>query len=313
MSDTYLALALTSTFLGVGLLTAVVVATRHNHRRATRVLEAQLGSVNILVDLRQEELNRSLTQRLVIPALGAFGAVARRLTNEDLRNKLDRKLVLAGSPKGWDVERIVAVRFFVGLVIPLLYLALSVLTGKLDTLAVAGSGLVSYIGLFGPSSLLSARASRRRESIRQELPDTMDLLTISVEAGLGFDAAMGQCISNIKGTLSDELSRVMQEMQLGVARSQAFRNLDTRTDVEELKSFVLAMIQADQFGISVSRVLRAQAGQLRVRRRQRAEEKAMKLPVKMIFPLILCIMPSLFVVIIGPGVVRIAQNLFSAF
>jgi tight adherence protein C len=105
----------------------------------------------------------------------------------------------------------------------------------------------------------------------------------------------------------------MQEMQLGVARSQAFRNLDTRTDVDELKSFVLAMIQADQFGISVSRVLRAQAAQLRVRRRQRAEEKAMKLPVKMIFPLILCVMPSLFVVVIGPGVVRIAQNLFTAY
>jgi tight adherence protein C len=295
------------------MLTAVAIGTRQRHRRAAHVLEGQLGSVDILIDLRQEELNRSLTQRLVIPTLGSFKAVARRLTSEDMRIRLDRKLLLAGSPKGWDVERIVAVRFFLGLVVPLLYIALSVLTGKLDTLAVAGSCLVSYVGLFGPPSLLSARASRRRESIRQELPDTMDLLTISVEAGLGFDAAMGQCISNIKGTLSDELSRVMQEMQLGVARSQAFRNLDARTDVEELKSFVLAMIQADQFGISVSRVLRAQAAQLRVRRRQRAEEKAMKLPVKMIFPLILCVMPSLFVVVIGPGVVRIAQNLFTAY
>jgi tight adherence protein C len=313
MSETYLVLALTSTFVGVGMLTAVAIGTRQRHRRAAHVLEGQLGSVDILIDLRQEELNRSLTQRLVIPTLGSFKAVARRLTSEDMRIRLDRKLLLAGSPKGWDVERIVAVRFFLGLVVPLLYIALSVLTGKLDTLAVAGSCLVSYVGLFGPPSLLSARASRRRESIRQELPDTMDLLTISVEAGLGFDAAMGQCISNIKGTLSDELSRVMQEMQLGVARSQAFRNLDARTDVEELKSFVLAMIQADQFGISVSRVLRAQAAQLRVRRRQRAEEKAMKLPVKMIFPLILCVMPSLFVVVIGPGVVRIAQNLFTAY
>jgi tight adherence protein C len=313
MSETYLVFALTSTFLGVGLLTAVALATRQRQRRAAHVLEAQLGSIDYVVDLKQDELNRSLTQRLVVPALNSFGAIAKRLTSEDMRNRLDHKLLLAGSPKGWDAERIVTVRFLVGLVMPSLYIAFSVLNGKLDMLAVAGSGLVFYVGWFGPPSLLSARASRRREKIRQELPDTMDLLTISVEAGLGFDAAVGQCITNIKGTLSDELSRVMQEMQLGIARSQAFRNLDARTDVEELKSFVLAMIQADQFGISVSRVLRAQAAQLRVRRRQRAEEKAMKLPVKMIFPLILCIMPSLFVVVIGPGVVRIAQDLFSAF
>ena len=313
MSEAYLALALTATFLGVGLFTAVLVGTRSQHRRAAHVLEAQLGSIDHVVDLKQEELSRSLTQRLVLPALRSLGAIARRMTTEDMRKRLDRNLLLAGSPKGWDAERVLTVRFFVGLIVPLLFLALSALTGKLDTLVMVGSGLVFYIGWFGPPSLLSARASRRRDNIRRELPDTMDLLTISVEAGLGFDAAVGQCITNIRGTLSDELSRVMQEMQLGVARSQAFRNLDTRTDVDELKSFVLAMIQADQFGISVSRVLRAQAGQLRVRRRQRAEEKAMKLPVKMIFPLILCIMPSLFVVIIGPGVVRIVQNLFSAF
>jgi tight adherence protein C len=313
MSETYLVLALTSTFVGVGMLTAVAIGTRQRHRRAAHVLEGQLGSIDYVVDLKQEELNRSLAQRLVLPALNSFAALAKRLTNEDLRNRLDRKLLLAGSPGGWNVERIVTFRFLVGLVLPSLYLILAVLNGKLNMLAVGGSALVFYVGWFGPPSLLSARASRRREKIQQELPDTMDLLTISVEAGLGFDAAVGQCITNIKGTLADELSRVMQEMQLGVARSQAFRNLDTRTDVEELKSFVLAMIQADQFGISVSRVLRAQAAQLRVRRRQRAEEKAMKLPVKLIFPLILCVMPSLFVVVIGPGVVRIAQNLFTAF
>jgi tight adherence protein C len=313
MSDTYLALALTSTFLGVGLLTAIVVAARHQHRRAVHVLEAQLGSIDVAIDLKEAELNRSLTQRFVLPALSSFGSIARRLTNEDMRNRLNQKILLAGSPKGWDAERIVTVKFLVGVAIPSLYIALSLLNGKLDVLAMVGSGLVFYAGWFGPPSLLSARAFRRQENIRRELPDTMDLLTISVEAGLGFDAAVGQCITNIKGTLSDELARVMQEMQLGVARAQAFRNLDVRTEVEELKSFVLAMIQADQFGISVSRVLRAQAAQLRIRRRQMAEETAMKLPVKMIFPLILCVMPSLFVVVIGPGVIRIAENLFTAF
>jgi tight adherence protein C len=313
MSDAYLAVALASTFLAVGLLTASVVAGRSQHRRAARVLEAQLGSVDLGIDLKQEELNRPLSQRFVLPAINGFGAIVKRLTSEDMRNRFDRKLLLAGSPKGWNAERIMAIRVLVGVILPAVYLTTSVLGGKLDTLTVVGVGLVSYVGWFGPHSLLLGRVSRRQENIRRELPDTMDLLTISVEAGLGFDAAVGQCITNIKGTLSDELARVMQEMQLGVARAQAFRNLDARTDVEELKSFVLAMVQADQFGISVSRVLRAQAAQLRVRRRQRAEEKAMKLPVKMIFPLILCIMPSLFVVIIGPGVVRMVENLFTAF
>jgi tight adherence protein C len=313
MSDTYLALALTSTFLAVGLLTAVVAAGRSQHRRAERVLEAQLGSVDLVIDLKQEELNRSLTQRFVLPAINGFGTLVKRFTSEDMRNRLDHKLLLAGSPKGWNAERIVAIRFVVGVFLPALYLTMALLSGTLDKVALAGVGLVFYVGWFGPHSMLSGRASRRQENIRRELPDTMDLLTISVEAGLGFDAAVGQCITNINGTLSDELARVMQEMQLGVARAQAFRNLDKRTEVEELKSFVLAMVQADQFGISVSRVLRAQALQLRVRRRQRAEEKAMKLPVKMIFPLILCVMPALFVVIIGPGVVRIAQSLFTAF
>ncbi len=313
MSDSYLALALTSTFLAVGLFTALVVATRHQRRRAASVLETQLGSVDFVIDLKQDELNRSLTQRLVLPAINGFGTIVKRFTNEDMLNRFNHKLLLAGSPTGWNAERIVAVRVLVGVLLPALYLTISVLSGTLDKLALAGVGLVFYVGWFGPHSLLSARASRRQENIRRDLPDIMDLLTISVEAGLGFDAAVGQCITNIKGTLSDELARVMQEMQLGVARAQAFRNLDERTDVEELKSFVLAMIQADQFGISVSRVLRAQAAQLRVRRRQRAEEKAMKLPVKMIFPLILCVMPALFVVIIGPGVVRIVQNLFTAY
>ena len=313
MSDTYLALALTSTFLAVGLLTAVVIAGRSQHRRAARVLETQLGSVDLGIDLKQEELNRPLTQRFVLPAINVFGTIVKRLTSEDMRNRLDRKLVLAGSPKGWNAERIMAIRVLVGVILPAVYLTTSVLGGTLDKLTLGGVALVFYVGWFGPHSLLSGRASRRQENIRRELPDTMDLLTISVEAGLGFDAAVGQCITNIKGTLSDELAHVMKEMQLGIARAQAFRNLDARTEVDELKSFVLAMVQADQFGISVSRVLRAQAGQLRVRRRQRAEEKAMKLPVKMIFPLILCVMPSLFVVIIGPGVVRIVESLFTAF
>jgi tight adherence protein C len=313
MSEAYLALALFATFCAVALSSSVVLVSRAQHRRAARALELQLGNVNVNVDLKKRELNRSFAQRILLPLLERIGVFGRRFTSEDMREKLTHQLVLAGSPRGWDADRIIAVKLLVGIVVPALYLTSMVTSGNVKPIGLIGVALVAYIGWLGPFSLLSARASRRQEDIRRELPDTIDLLTISVEAGLGFDAAIGQCIRNMKGTLSDELARTMQEMQLGVSRSQAFRNLDARTEVEELKSFILAMIQADQFGISVARVLRAQTKQLRVRRRQRAEEKAMKLPIKVIFPLILCIMPSLFVVIIGPGVIRIVDNLFSAF
>jgi tight adherence protein C len=138
----------------------------------------------------------------------------------------------------------------------------------------------------------------------------MDLLTISVEAGLGFDAALVQVISNTPGPLSEEFSRLLQEMRLGHSRVQAFKNLQGRTDVDELASFILAMIQADTFGVSIAKVLREQAKELRTKRRQRAEEAAMKVPIKILFPLIFCVLPALFIVILGPGAIRIAENLF---
>jgi len=313
MSETYLALGLFATFCAVALSSSLVLMSRAQHRRAARALQMQLGNVDVNIDLKKQELERSFAQRIVQPALEGIGALGRRFTSEEMREKLTQHLVLAGSPRGWNADRIIAVKLIVGIVIPAVYLTTLVTGGDVKLIGLVGVGLVAYVGWLGPVSLLTARASRRKEDIRRELPDTIDLLTISVEAGLGFDAAVGQCIRNMTGTFSDELARTMQEMQLGVSRSQAFRNLDVRTEVDELKSFILAMIQADQFGISVARVLRAQTKQLRVRRRQRAEEKAMKLPVKVIFPLILCVMPSLFIVIIGPGVIRMMDNLFSAF
>ena len=165
-------------------------------------------------------------------------------------------------------------------------LALAAVAGVSPTL---GLGLVAFGAVFVyliPGAGLGQRAIKRQEAIRLALPDTMDLLTISVEAGLGFDAALAHVRRNVPGPLSDELGRFLQELQLGVARVDAFRDLSERTDVDELKGFVLAMIQADTFGISVAKVLRAQARDLRLRRKQRAEELAVKIPVKLLLPLI---------------------------
>jgi tight adherence protein C len=140
----------------------------------------------------------------------------------------------------------------------------------------------------------------------------MDLLTISVEAGLGFDAAMAQVVRNVDGPLSQEIARMLHELQLGVSRADAFRKLADRTDVEELRGFVVSMIQANKFGVGVANVLRAQARELRQKRKQRAEQKAMQTPVKILFPLIFCVLPSLFVVVLGPGVIRIFNSFFGS-
>jgi tight adherence protein C len=158
---------------------------------------------------------------------------------------------------------------------------------------------------------LNSRVEDRKKEILRSLSDTLDLLTISVEAGLSLNAAIAMVVRNVPGVLSQEFGRMLQEIQLGVPRSDAFRHLAERTDVEELNAFALAMVQADVFGVSIASVLRTQAAQLRIKRRQSIEAKAAQTPVKIVFPLILCILPALFVVIVGPGAIQIVQSFSS--
>jgi tight adherence protein C len=164
------------------------------------------------------------------------------------------------------------------------------------------------VGFVAPDSMLNRRVDERQKEILRTLSDTLDLLTISVEAGLSLNAAIAQVVQNVPGVLSSEFARMLQEIQLGVPRGDSFRNLAERTDVEELNAFALAMIQADVFGVSIASVLRTQAQQLRIKRRQRAEAKAQQTPVKIVFPLILCILPALFIVIVGPGAIQIWES-----
>jgi tight adherence protein C len=172
----------------------------------------------------------------------------------------------------------------------------------------AGAGFslaAGVLGFLAPNFWLRSRANARKAEIRRELPDMLDMLTISVEAGLGFDAALAKYVKNGTGPLSEEFSRALQEIQAGVTRRETLRRLGHRAEVPDLTSFISAMVQADILGTSVAHVLRTQSTEMRLRRRQRAEEAAQKLPVKLVFPVVLCILPATIIAIMGPAVVRL--------
>jgi tight adherence protein C len=309
MSDAFLLVALGATFGCIVLAGIAVEASLADRKRAVRLLESQVGGDG--TNLREAELAEPFANRAVVPVMTGAARIARRLTPLDSRDRLAVRLVLAGSPPGWDAERVMAFKV-IGAAGGLVVGVAMVFAGWLGGLAaLVVTALFTFIGFVAPDALLSGKVSARQKEIRNSLSDTLDLLTISVEAGLSLNAALARVVQNTPGVLSQEFARMLQEIQLGVSRSEAFRNLGARTDVEELNAFTLAMIQADVFGVSIANVLRTQAAQLRIKRRQRAEREAQGTPVKIVFPLILCILPALFIVIVGPGAIRIFQSLLS--
>ena len=221
---------------------------------------------------------------------------------------LERKVRLAGPGSHWSLDRVLAAKLAIALAGGLAGFWYGGRTGVSAMVTYAVAGVVG--GYLTPDLILWGRARERQELIRRALPDVLDQLTISVESGLGFDAALQRVGERGEGPLAEELQRTLNEIAVGIPRREALGNLVERTDVDGLRSFVVAVRQADEYGLPVARVLRVQAAQLRVRRRQAAEERAMKMPVKIVFPLVLCIFPALFVVLLGPAVVRIARTLF---
>jgi len=284
----------------VGLMAAGVLnSDRSSPARSLAMLDAFTTAPQSMKD----ELDPGFRQRVLEPVLARLTGVGRRLTPADNAVRLRRKLDAAGNPAGWTPDRLTALKaagFAGGLLFTLL---ISMVVGMSLTHTLAITVALSLLGYAAPNVWLYQKAHDRKELTQASLPDALDLLTISVEAGLGFDAALSQVAKNTDGPLADELARVLQEMQLGAGRSQALRALAERSTLPELKGFVTAMVQADAFGIPVGRVLRVQAVEMRTKRRQRAEEKAQKVPVKILFPLIFCILPTLFVAVMGPGVI----------
>ncbi|MBS7549567.1 type II secretion system F family protein [Dietzia massiliensis] len=231
--------------------------------------------------------------------------VARRLTPVGTVRRLEKLSIRAGRPRGWSIQRLVVAKIVVPLIVVLLGLALLRTNPEpLLLILTLGTAVVCY---FLPELLLQSRGQERNDEIALELADTLDQMTIAVEAGLGFDAAMARAGRNGTGPLAQELIRTLQEIQVGQLRRTAYEQLALRTDVPDLRRFIRAIIQADAYGISVADVLRTQASEMRLKRRQRAEEKAQQVPVKVIFPLLVCILPVLFIVLLGPTVINMME------
>jgi tight adherence protein C len=233
---------------------------------------------------------------------GFFSAIGYRLTPAAYVRKLDRLLSLAGRPVTWPLGRILAAKPVLGLVGAVLGLLIS--TSSPAPLIKLTGLFVLFLGYFIPDLMLYSKGLERQKVMQLELANTLDQMLISVEAGLGFEGAMARAGANGKGPLAEELVRTLQDMQVGRSRRESYLALAERTSLPELRSFVQAIVQADTYGIAISRVLRVQAKVMRVKRRQRAEEKAMKLPVMILFPLLFFIFPVLFIAILGPAVIN---------
>lgn len=231
-----------------------------------------------------------------------LAGIGYRLTPPAYVRKLDRLLSLAGRPAAMPLEKVLGAKLALGLAGAALGLWLSAV-GSTPIMKLAGLFLL-FLGYFIPDLMLYSKGLERQKAMQLELANTLDQMLISVEAGLGFEGAMSRAGENGKGPLADELVRTLQDMQVGRSRRESYQALAERTNIPELRSFVQAVIQADTYGIAISRVLRIQAKVMRVKRRQRAEEKAMKLPVMILFPLLFFIFPVLFIAILGPAVIN---------
>ena len=274
--------------------------------RSLAVLEAMGHAPKELT----HELDLPFTDRVIEPLRARALAIGRRVTGADAAERIRRKLDTAGNPPGWTVDRVLSGKVIcavAGLVVGVLVAVLlgtGFLIGALLTLA----GLV--VGFFAPNLYLYQRTYDRNERLQRELPDAIDLMTISVEAGLGFDAALQQVAIKTEGPLADEFMRLLREMQLGQGRPEALRGLAERCNVDDVRSFVSAVVQADGFGIPVAQVLRVQSSEMRIKRRQRAETKAQQVPVKITVPLIFFILPCLFIPVMGPAIINIMDSHF---
>jgi tight adherence protein C len=298
-----------------GAIVLVVAGVRTAGRREesdplmSRLEEAtQRGDV--VTSLEQIEMEQPFTQRVLVPVLQRIGELSTGLTPQKVLQDTTRKLEIAGNPGRIDAATFLASRFVVAFVFGGLLLAVGVFSPSPWPLARTFLVVVVFtlLGFFFPQLWLQSRINSRQKEIRKAMPDALDLLTICVEAGLGFEAAMAKVSEKWENQLSLAFLRAIREIQLGKARRDAMRDMAERIGIAEMTSFVAAIIQSEILGVSLAKVLRIQSDQMRVRRRQRAEEQAHQAPIKMILPLAFLIFPSIFIILLFPAGIQLSKS-----
>lgn len=295
--------------IGIGAAIALIVYALLSQAQERAVVRSSLRQLEDyqVENVRDQELLNPLKERAVAPVMQGLSAVGRRFTPTGYLENIRQKFSSLGSYGSDDVDRFLAVRVVTIALIPV---AIFLIYRFAPIDGLMRLGVIAFVSLMlalGPDAMLNRRVADRQWAIRTKLPDMLDLLVISVEAGLGFEQALDRTTDAVPGPLAQEFTRMLGEIRAGASRSEALRALERRCNVPEMRSFVLAILQADTFGVSIGRVLRTQADEMRVKRRQLAQEKAMKAPVKMLVPMVLCIFPSLFIVVLAPAVINIIE------
>jgi tight adherence protein C len=261
-------------------------------------------------NLEEIELQQPFLERTLRPLAARLSGRVSRLATTSFSQTTEKRLAMAGNPGDLRVADWLGVKAVSSVVFAILFfLVFTFLLGTGIVLGVLLGVVGIAFGYIAPEFWLGRRVRARQHAILLQIPDALDLLTISVRAGLGFDAALGKVVEKLIGPLTDEFRRALAEVRMGKARRDALRDIVPRTEVTPLTNFIGAIIQAEQLGVSISKVLQVQSEQLRIERRQRAEQMAAQAPIKMLFPLVGCIFPSLFVVILGPAIILIIKNL----
>jgi tight adherence protein C len=259
------------------------------------------------IDLTELELSKPFAERVLKPIGDSVAKLVKKITPVEVINQTQKRLTAAGIKMNATI--IVFVQFILAVLLPGLIIASGVMA-KMGTLK--GLGMAAFAGVLGymmPNSWLNTKVGARRLEITRALPDALDLLTISVEAGLGFDMALSKVVEKTKGPLSAEFARAIYEIRLGKQRRESLKDMAARLDCPDLTQFISALVQADKLGVSIGNVLRVQSDQMRVKRRQRAEETAMKAPLKMSFVLVFFVLPALLIVLLGPAAISVITEL----
>ena len=273
-------------------------------------LEEATQRGDVVTSLEQIEMQRPFTQRVIVPFLQRVGELSTAFTPQKVLEDTTKKLEIAGNPGRIDAATFLASRFIVAILFGGILLMVGLFAPNRWPLAQTILIVVIFtvLGFFFPQLWLQSRINARQKDIRRAMPDALDLLTICVEAGLGFEAAMSKVSEKWENQLSLALLRAIREIQLGKARRDAMRDMADRIGIPEMTSFVAAIIQSEILGVSLSRVLRIQSDQMRVRRRQHAEEQAHQAPVKMILPLAFLIFPSIFIILLTPAGIQLSRS-----